>query len=96
MYIVNGIAYAGEQPASIKVSGMRPLDDHKMWIRFNTGEAKIFDFKPLLNKPAFAPLTDNSVFHSGYIDYGVLVWNDGDIDIAPEYLYEHGIAACNQ
>ena len=24
-----------------------------------------------------------------YIDYGVTVWNDGDIDIAPEYLYRH-------
>lgn len=27
------------------------------------------------------------------IDYGVTVWKDGEIDIAPEYLYEHGIPA---
>jgi len=24
-----------------------------------------------------------------YLDYGVPVWADGDIDLAPEYLYEH-------
>ena len=54
MYVVNGIAYAGEQSPAIKVSGVRPLEDYKLWVRFNTGEAKIFDFKPLLEKPAFA------------------------------------------
>lgn len=50
MYIRNGIAYAGEEVPMLKVSGVRPLDNHKLWIRFNTGEAKIFDFTPLLRK----------------------------------------------
>ena len=92
MYIVNGIAYAGEPATAVKVSGVRPLDDYKLWVRFNTGEAKIFDFKPLLAAPAFAPLKDESVFKQVYIDYGVTVWQDGDIDIAPEKLYEEGVA----
>lgn len=98
MYIINGIAYAGEQPKLIKVSGVRPLEDYKLWIRFNNGETKVFDFAPELNAPAFSPLRDRAVFNAVYIDYGVPVWNDGDIDIAPEYLYEHGISVggiCN-
>lgn len=49
-------------------------------------------FKPLLSSPAFAPLTDKAIFGAVYIDYGVPVWKDGDIDIAPEYLYENGVA----
>ena len=89
MYIINGIAYAGEQEPAIKVSGVRALDDYRLWIRFNSGETKIFDFKPLLNKPAFSPLKETDVFKGVYIDYGITVWNDGEIDIAPEYLYEH-------
>lgn len=92
MYIVNGIAYAGEQPAVIKVSGVKPMANHKLWVRFSTGEAKVFDFTPLLSSPAFAPLTDESLFREVYIDYGVTVWRDGDIDIAPERLYSDGIA----
>ena len=44
MYIKDGIAYAGEQAPAIKVSGVRPLDDFRLWVRFNTGEAKVFDF----------------------------------------------------
>lgn len=93
MYVKDGIAYAGEQTPAIKVCGVRPLEDFRLWVRFNTGEAKIFDFNPLLSKPAFAPLSDKAVFNAVYIDYGVTVWNDGDIDIAPETLYRDGVAA---
>ena len=93
MYIVNGIAYAGEPTPAVKVGGVRPLDDYKLWVRFSTGEAKIFDFKPLLNDTGFSALKDESVFKQVYIDYGVTVWQDGEIDIAPEKLYEDGVAA---
>ena len=92
MYIVDGIAYAGEPAREIKVSGVRPLDGHRLWLRFNTGEAKIFDFTPLLSSPAFAPLADDTVFRNVYIDFGMTVWNDGAIDIAPERLYQDGKA----
>lgn len=91
MYIKNGIAYAGEPEKPIKISGVRPLDNYKLWLRFSTGETKIFDFSDLLDSPAFSPLKNRDVFKSVYIDYGVTVWNDGDIDIAPEYLYTNGI-----
>lgn len=93
MYIKNGIAYAGEPEVPLKVSGVRPMNDHRLWVRFNNGEAKIFDFTPLLDKPAFAPLKDTELFREVYIDFGVATWSDGDIDIAPEYLYQNGIAA---
>ena len=81
MYIKNGIAYAGEQTQPLKISGVRPLEDYKLWVRFSNGEVKIFDF-----------LKDKAIFNSVYIDYGVTVWNDGDIDIAPEYLYKNGVS----
>lgn len=93
MYIENGIAYAGEPKPQLLISGVRPMDNHRLWIRFNTGEAKIYDFKPLLNTGAFRPLADENVFNGVYIDYGVPVWNDGDIDIAPEELYKNGVDA---
>lgn len=93
MYIQNGIAYAGEQAKPITVSGVRPLPDYRLWVRFSTGEAKLIDFSPLLDAPAFQPLRDPNVWNGVYIDYGITVWQDGDIDIAPEYLYAHGVPA---
>lgn len=95
MYIIDGIAYAGNLKPAIKISGVKPMKDYKLWVRFNTGEAKIFDFKPLLSSPAFAPLSNPDVFNSVYIDYGVTVWNDGDIDIAPDLLYSEGVSVAD-
>jgi len=92
MYILDGIAYAGDIVPAIKISRVRALDDYKLWVRFSTGEAKVFDCKPLLSTPAFAPLNDERIFKQVYIDYGVTVWMDGDIDIAPEKLYKEGAA----
>ena len=90
MYIKDGIAYAGELKPVLRISEVRPMDNYRLWVRFNNNEEKIFDFKPLLNSPAFAPLSDIEIFKGVYIDYGIPVWNNGDIDISPEYLYENG------
>ena len=89
---MNGIVYAGEKEKPVTISGVRPLPDHKLWVRFSTGEIKLFYFNPLLDAPAFQPLKETAVWNGVYIDYGVTVWQDGDIDIAPEYLYEHGVS----
>lgn len=91
MYVLNGIAYAGEPTPALRVTGIRPLEDFRLWVRFNNSEVRIFDFKPLLSSPAFAPLAVPDTFKSVYIDYGVAMWNDGDIDIAPEELYNNGL-----
>lgn len=91
MYIVDGIAYAGEPVPVIRVISVRPLSNYRLWLRFSTGEEKEFDFKPLLNRQCYKPLNDEAVFRDVYIDYGVTVWNDGDIDIAPERLYNDSV-----
>ena len=93
MQIVGVIAYAGEPKPALTVCGVRPMEDYMLWVRFNTGEQRIYDFKPLLAKDAFAPLKDIEVFNSVYIDCVVTVWNDGDIAITPEQLYNTGAAA---
>ena len=92
MYIVDGIAYADNPKPLLKVRGVRPLDGFRLWVRFSTGETRIADCTPLLSQPAFVPLRDPALFGGVYLDCGVPVWNDGEIDIAPEYLYDHGTA----
>lgn len=93
MYIMDGIAYAGEKSPEVQAVGVRALPDYKLWVRFNTGEAKIFDFRPLLDRPAYAPLKDEGLFRQVYIDYGVPTWQDGAIDIAPEKVYKDSVPA---
>lgn len=93
MYVIDGIAYAGEQPKPVRVKAVRPLEDYKVLITFTNGERKIFDFAPLLDMPCYQPLKDRAVFCGVYVELGTLVWNDGDIDIAPETLFSEGVPA---
>ena len=93
MYIKDGIAYAGEQKPSLTISGVRPMKDYILWVRFNTGEERVYDCKPLLSRSGFAALKDTEVCNSVYIDYGVTVWCDGEIDISPNELYTNGAKA---
>jgi len=91
MYIDDGIAYAGRKTPPIEVRSVRPLDGYQLWVRFNTDEIKIFDFAPLLGFPCYRQLNDKTVFDGVYVDFGIAVWNGGDIDISPERLYRDGV-----
>ncbi len=90
MYVVNGIAYAGEPKSLLSVKTVHPLDEHKLLLRFSTGEQRVFDFTPLLELPVFKPLKDKAIFDKVYVDYDTALWLDGQIDIAPETLYNEG------
>ena len=88
----DSIAHAGAPAPILKVKSVQPLVDHVLKVSFSTGETKQIDMKPLLSQPAFAPLVDEGLFNAVYVDYGCPVWDDGNIDIAPEYLYQHSVA----
>lgn len=45
-----------------------------------------------LEGPAFEELKDEAVFQNVSIDRGVVTWLDGEIDCAPEYMYEKSYA----
>ena len=88
MFIRDGIVYGGEPEQPIKVDHVKVLPDMMMLIRFNNGELRLFD-ATLLEGPAFEPLHDEQVFSKPVIDHGVVTWQDGDIDCAPEFMYAH-------
>ena len=92
MYIDNGIAYAGTPTDEIRVRSVKPLDDMMMILTFTSGERRLYDATQLLEFPAFQPLRDERVFKSAVVEHGIVVWNDGDIDIAPETMYANSYA----
>lgn len=91
MIIKDGIVYADNFEQLLKVVRVRTLPDFWLDVTFNNGREKTFDMKTLLNGPGFNALRNIRMFNSVSLDHGVPVWNNGDIDITPEYLYEHGI-----
>ncbi len=88
MYIVDGIAYAGKKMKEIAVQAVKPLDDMMMIVTFESGEKRLYDATQLLAYPAFQRLKDDEIFKNAKVEYGVVTWDDGEIDIAPETMYE--------
>ena len=91
MYEQDGIVYADDPTPLLTVKYVRPLDDYKLFVRFSTGEEKEVDISSLLDEPVFQCLRNPNLYKDVYVDYGTVVWCDGTIDIAPEYLYSTGV-----
>ncbi|MDR2581767.1 MAG: DUF2442 domain-containing protein [Fibromonadaceae bacterium] len=75
----------------IDVVAVSPLEDYLLQITFSDNAVKIYDVKPLLDKGVFKKLKNPFVFKKAYVDYGTVVWENGEIDIAPETLYDNGL-----
>lgn len=69
------------------VKEVHPNDDYTLLLTFADGEKKIYDARPLLNKPIYSQLKSLPFFLSAKAEYDTVVWSD-DVDIAPEHLYE--------
>ena len=91
MYIVNDICYAGELQNGIKITAVKPLRGGIMLVTFSTGEKRLFDTTTLQGS-AFAPLADEATVNNPVLFHGVITWNNGEIDIAPETVYRDSYA----
>ncbi len=91
MYIKDGMCYAGKMKNDIKVVDCKPLKGMMMLVTFSTGEERIFDASRL-SGTAFEALKDEKVFSSPTLFHGAITWKDGEIDIAPETVYEDSYA----
>lgn len=69
------------------VTSVTPQDDFTLLLTFNTGEVRVFDAKPYLEKGAFACLKDPALFRQAHIGFDTVCW-PGNLDISPETLYD--------
>jgi len=70
----------------LEVTNVRHLAEHKLRLKFSTGEAKIVDLKNELTGKVYAPLKDIDYFKQCKVAYNTVEWPNG-ADFAPEYLY---------
>jgi hypothetical protein len=69
-----------------KVVSVTPKDDYSLVLIFDSGEQRVFDARPYLDKGVFVELQDLSYFKQARIAFGTIVWPH-EQDIAPETLY---------
>ncbi len=77
----------------IWITDVKIFKDYILYLTFNDGVVKSFDVSTLLSgdNPLYLPLKDVSLFSNIKLDGWTVTWNNGEIDIAPEFLYENGV-----
>lgn len=63
------------------------MPDYTLLLEFENGEKRVFDMAHLMDKKPFVQLKGSPLFARASVDYGTVVW-PGNIDIAPETLYD--------
>lgn len=72
------------------VTKVRTRPDFHIELEFSTGEIRLFDARPYLEKGVFKCLKDASLFQQAYIAFDTVCW-PGNLDIAPETLYDASV-----
>jgi len=71
----------------LDVISVRATRDYLLYLEFENGEKKIFDMTSLMDKHPFVRLKGSPLFLAAWVEYGTVCW-PGNIDIAPETLYD--------
>ena len=71
------------------VVAVKPLAGYQLEAVFANGERRLFDLRPYLDYPAFAPLADAALFMRAHVVLGTVAWTDA-LDISPDTLYLRG------
>ena len=74
----------GEEQLGPRVTDVEAENGFTLKLKFNNGEQKRFDVKPLFELPIYQDLPE--VFSEARVEYGTVVW-PGNIDISPDTLY---------
>ena len=84
---LSGLLRYNEVIMLLDVVSVNPKADFMLELIFANGEQRSFDMKPLLAIKPWIRVATPQVFNLARVDYGTVVW-PGEIDIAPETLYD--------
>lgn len=74
------------------VVSVRALDGYRLDLVFADGTRGVYDMSPYLGEGVYARLQNAGLFRCAHVEYDTVVW-PGNIDIAPETLYEGCVPA---
>ena len=75
----------------LDVVKVKTTPDFQLELSFQNGEQRRFDMRPLLTMRPWNRIATEQLFHRAAVEYGTVVW-PGEIDIAPETLYDDSVA----
>jgi hypothetical protein len=69
------------------IIAVKTQPDYQLELKFENGELRRFDMRPLLEMKPWNRIASKQLFEHAKVEYGTVVW-PGEIDIAPETLYD--------
>ena len=79
----------GKTDPVLKIVAAKSCGGHELEVLFSNGDRRLFDGRKLLVGEVFAPLADEKAFNDYRLDYETLTWLNGEVDVAPEFVYEN-------
>ena len=71
------------------VTNAQYVGNYKIHLDFEDGSSGVVDLSDYPERGTlFSAFFDLDYFSSFYVEHGALLWGNGEIDIAPEKLYE--------
>jgi hypothetical protein len=73
----------------VKVVKLKPLDDHRLWVKFSDGAEGIRDYTEMIAEGGamVEPLRDPAFFGKAFLSMGVPTWPNGhDVDAIALYM----------
>jgi len=74
----------------VDVLRLRPLEGHRLWLRFTDGSEGVHDLSDMIAKGGVMvePLTSKEYFDRVFVEMGAPTWPNG-FDLDPINLYMH-------
>lgn len=76
----------------MNIISVKHLSDYKLEVVFDNGEKRIADFKDFLFKeknPMTTQFRDKKRFKKAYVELGDLTWENGQMDISAQSIYNN-------
>ena len=79
----------------LDVVRVQTCDDHWLLLEFQNGEQRRFDMTPYFNEKPWIRIQSPTLFRRAFIENGTVTW-PGNVDMAPETLYDKSVAIFNE
>lgn len=89
MHEENGIVYSDNPEPILEILEVKHLYSGIYLLKFSNGAVKLFDVT-ILKGEVFEPLKNPEVYENPKFEFGIVTWNNGEIDCSPDYMYEKG------
>ena len=76
---------------NLQVAKIEVQSKHKLYVKFNNGQTKLFDMKPYLNRGVFKELKNESYLKKVRVIWGGVEWPHKQ-DLSSDTLYYRGIS----